>query len=178
MPGFQFRRNPVDSGTVKNREMLIRSWSRRFLILSAQIAETHGLHSNRLSITTALPLFHWPFILFLYRKFFSPLFSGRFLFDFEITKYPQINFDGFEGFFFFFFLNLQSVALLNKFPYCVACSYHDNAYLSSRALHIVNELNASSTYKLLEAFFQNQVGQWKNWLIFSPVLRLCEGIPF
>lgn len=34
--------------------------------------------------------------------------------------------------------------------------YHDNAYLSSRALHIVNELNASSTYKLLEAFFHYQ----------------------
>lgn len=34
--------------------------------------------------------------------------------------------------------------------------YHDNAYLCSRALHIVDQLNISATYKLLEAFFQQQ----------------------
>ncbi|XP_013625162.1 PREDICTED: uncharacterized protein LOC106331369 [Brassica oleracea var. oleracea] len=31
--------------------------------------------------------------------------------------------------------------------------YHDNAYVSSRALHIVNALNANATYCLLETFF-------------------------
>ncbi|GJR98716.1 hypothetical protein Tco_0270890 [Tanacetum coccineum] len=34
--------------------------------------------------------------------------------------------------------------------------YHDNAFVTSRALHIVNELNASATYHLLDAFFKNQ----------------------
>ncbi|XP_076949241.1 uncharacterized protein LOC143621815 [Bidens hawaiensis] len=34
--------------------------------------------------------------------------------------------------------------------------YHDNAFITSRALHIVNELNTSATYPLLEAFFKNQ----------------------
>ncbi|KAI3797013.1 hypothetical protein L1987_39702 [Smallanthus sonchifolius] len=34
--------------------------------------------------------------------------------------------------------------------------YHDNAFVTSRALHIVNELNASSTYHLLNAFFKHQ----------------------
>ncbi|XP_076955184.1 uncharacterized protein LOC143629926 [Bidens hawaiensis] len=34
--------------------------------------------------------------------------------------------------------------------------YHDNAFITSRALHIVNELNTSATYRLLEAFFNNQ----------------------
>ncbi|GFP97734.1 hypothetical protein PHJA_001917500 [Phtheirospermum japonicum] len=34
--------------------------------------------------------------------------------------------------------------------------YHDNAFVASRALHIVNELNNSATYPLLEAFFNNQ----------------------
>lgn len=41
--------------------------------------------------------------------------------------------------------------------FLVCCSYHDNAYLCSRALHIVDQLNISATYKLLEAFFQQQV---------------------
>lgn len=40
--------------------------------------------------------------------------------------------------------------------YTFPLPYHDNAYLTSRALHIVNELNVSSTYKLLEAFFHHQ----------------------
>ncbi|XP_020272303.1 uncharacterized protein LOC109847487 [Asparagus officinalis] len=35
--------------------------------------------------------------------------------------------------------------------------YHDNSYLSCRALHIANKLNASATYPLLESFFKNQV---------------------
>ncbi|GJS70359.1 putative thioredoxin superfamily protein [Tanacetum coccineum] len=34
--------------------------------------------------------------------------------------------------------------------------YHDNAFMTSRALHIVNELNASATYHLLDAFFKHQ----------------------
>ncbi|KAG8377971.1 hypothetical protein BUALT_Bualt08G0089300 [Buddleja alternifolia] len=34
--------------------------------------------------------------------------------------------------------------------------YHDNAFISSRALHIVNKLNTSATYDLLEAFFKHQ----------------------
>lgn len=34
--------------------------------------------------------------------------------------------------------------------------YHDNAYLSSRALHIVNALNANATFSLLEGFFEHQ----------------------
>ncbi|GFP97733.1 hypothetical protein PHJA_001917400 [Phtheirospermum japonicum] len=34
--------------------------------------------------------------------------------------------------------------------------YHDNAFATSRALHIVNELNSSTTYPLLEAFFKKQ----------------------
>ncbi|XP_044509971.1 uncharacterized protein LOC123228607 [Mangifera indica] len=34
--------------------------------------------------------------------------------------------------------------------------YHDNAFASSRALHIVNMLNSSSTFHLLEWFFEHQ----------------------
>lgn len=34
--------------------------------------------------------------------------------------------------------------------------YHDNSFVSSRALHIVNELNSSATYPLWEKFFKNQ----------------------
>ncbi|KAK4374305.1 hypothetical protein RND71_004982 [Anisodus tanguticus] len=34
--------------------------------------------------------------------------------------------------------------------------YHDNAFICSRALHIVNKLNTSSTYRLLESFFDQQ----------------------
>ncbi|XP_058218697.1 uncharacterized protein LOC131329542 [Rhododendron vialii] len=34
--------------------------------------------------------------------------------------------------------------------------YHDNAFVSSRALHIINELNTSATYDLLELFFEHQ----------------------
>ncbi|KAK9271258.1 hypothetical protein L1049_026848 [Liquidambar formosana] len=37
-----------------------------------------------------------------------------------------------------------------------ALPYHDNAFVTSRALHIVNELNSSDTYPLLELFFQHQ----------------------
>lgn len=37
------------------------------------------------------------------------------------------------------------------------CSYHDNAYAASRALHIVDLVNPSDTFKLLEAFFEHQV---------------------
>ncbi|XP_058098307.1 uncharacterized protein LOC131243176 [Magnolia sinica] len=34
--------------------------------------------------------------------------------------------------------------------------YHDNAYVTCRALHIANKLNASTTYPLLELFFKHQ----------------------
>lgn len=34
--------------------------------------------------------------------------------------------------------------------------YHDNAFVTSRALHIVNNLNASATFPLLEWFFRYQ----------------------
>ncbi|KAG9442790.1 hypothetical protein H6P81_018644 [Aristolochia fimbriata] len=34
--------------------------------------------------------------------------------------------------------------------------YHDNAFVSCRALHIANKLNASTTYPLLEKFFKDQ----------------------
>ncbi|XP_065880228.1 uncharacterized protein [Euphorbia lathyris] len=34
--------------------------------------------------------------------------------------------------------------------------YHDNAFVTSRALHIANSLNASSTFPLLERFFKYQ----------------------
>ncbi|KAI6688393.1 hypothetical protein NL676_025221 [Syzygium grande] len=35
--------------------------------------------------------------------------------------------------------------------------YHDNAYVASRALNIVNLLNTSATFPLLELFFKEQV---------------------
>ncbi|PHT32556.1 hypothetical protein CQW23_28893 [Capsicum baccatum] len=34
--------------------------------------------------------------------------------------------------------------------------YHDNAFISSRALHIIDKLDASATYRLLESFFDQQ----------------------
>ncbi|KFK42037.1 hypothetical protein AALP_AA2G203700 [Arabis alpina] len=34
--------------------------------------------------------------------------------------------------------------------------YHDNAYVSSRALHIVNSVHANATFSLLEGFFKHQ----------------------
>ncbi|KAL8514814.1 hypothetical protein ACS0TY_013777 [Phlomoides rotata] len=34
--------------------------------------------------------------------------------------------------------------------------YHDNAFATSRALHITNNLNSSSTFHVLEAFFHHQ----------------------
>ncbi|XP_052189611.1 uncharacterized protein LOC127799535 [Diospyros lotus] len=36
--------------------------------------------------------------------------------------------------------------------------YHDNAFATSRALHIVNKMNSSATYSLLELFFKRQKG--------------------
>ncbi|CAL5384632.1 unnamed protein product [Camellia sinensis] len=38
-----------------------------------------------------------------------------------------------------------------------ALPYHDNAFVSSRALHIVNKLKISVTYDLLELFFKHQL---------------------
>ncbi|KAF6174325.1 hypothetical protein GIB67_040818 [Kingdonia uniflora] len=37
-----------------------------------------------------------------------------------------------------------------------ALPYHDNSFVACRALHIVNKLNASATYPMLELFFQHQ----------------------
>ncbi|KAK6939307.1 Thioredoxin-like fold [Dillenia turbinata] len=37
-----------------------------------------------------------------------------------------------------------------------ALPYHDNAFVTSRALHIVDKLNSTATYKLLELFFKHQ----------------------
>ncbi|KAG9442789.1 hypothetical protein H6P81_018643 [Aristolochia fimbriata] len=34
--------------------------------------------------------------------------------------------------------------------------YHDNAFVASRALHIANNLNSSTTYHLLDLFFKKQ----------------------
>ncbi|XP_010266875.1 PREDICTED: uncharacterized protein LOC104604287 [Nelumbo nucifera] len=42
--------------------------------------------------------------------------------------------------------------LVHPFP----LPYHDNAFSTSRALHIVNKLNASVTYQVLEMFFKHQ----------------------
>ncbi|XP_031115947.1 uncharacterized protein LOC116019760 [Ipomoea triloba] len=36
--------------------------------------------------------------------------------------------------------------------------YHDNAFVCSRALHVVNGLNSSATFQLLESFFHYQEG--------------------
>uniref|UniRef100_A0A7N0U4F0 Thioredoxin-like fold domain-containing protein n=1 Tax=Kalanchoe fedtschenkoi TaxID=63787 RepID=A0A7N0U4F0_KALFE len=41
---------------------------------------------------------------------------------------------------------------LHPFP----LPYHDNAFATSRALHIVNGLNKSATFDMLEAFFSHQ----------------------
>ncbi|XP_041019666.1 uncharacterized protein LOC121261388 isoform X1 [Juglans microcarpa x Juglans regia] len=40
--------------------------------------------------------------------------------------------------------------------------YHDNAFVASRALHIVNSLNDSATFPLLEHFFKYQQGKFYN----------------
>lgn len=37
------------------------------------------------------------------------------------------------------------------------CRYHDNAFATSQALHIINRVNSSVTYQLLEQFFHHQV---------------------
>ncbi|RVX16097.1 hypothetical protein CK203_005555 [Vitis vinifera] len=37
-----------------------------------------------------------------------------------------------------------------------ALPYHDNAFATSRALHIVNKLNSSATYHLMEMLFKHQ----------------------
>nr|GLL48428.1 uncharacterized protein LOC109170243 [Ipomoea trifida] len=39
-----------------------------------------------------------------------------------------------------------------------ALPYHDNAFVCSRALHVVNGLNSSATFQLLESFFHYQEG--------------------
>ncbi|KAK1441030.1 hypothetical protein QVD17_06866 [Tagetes erecta] len=47
-------------------------------------------------------------------------------------------------------------ALVSLIVHPFPLPYHDNAFITSRALHIVNELNASATYPLLDAFFKHQ----------------------
>ncbi|EPS73409.1 hypothetical protein M569_01354, partial [Genlisea aurea] len=42
--------------------------------------------------------------------------------------------------------------VLHPFP----LPYHDNAFVTCQALHVVDDLNTSATYDLLEAFFDNQ----------------------
>ncbi|KAJ0078081.1 hypothetical protein Patl1_36790 [Pistacia atlantica] len=39
----------------------------------------------------------------------------------------------------------------------LASPYHDNAFVISRALHMVNMLNFSSNFRLLEWFFKHHV---------------------
>lgn len=41
---------------------------------------------------------------------------------------------------------------LHPFP----LPYHDNAFLSCRGLHVINRLNSSATYSLLELIFEHQ----------------------
>ncbi|CAL5349447.1 unnamed protein product [Camellia sinensis] len=50
-----------------------------------------------------------------------------------------------------------------------ALPYHDNAFVSSRALHIINKLNTSATYDLLELFFKQQetLALRKRGMLFS-----------
>lgn len=49
------------------------------------------------------------------------------------------------------------VMKLFLFPAFGSCSFHDNAFVASRALHIVNALNANATFNLLEGIFKHQV---------------------
>lgn len=60
--------------------------------------------------------------------------------------------DGFKYIYLTFLLNYHADLF---FP--GSCSYHDNAFVTSRALHIVNKLNTSATFGLLEFFFTHQV---------------------
>ncbi|KAL0360504.1 UNVERIFIED_CONTAM: hypothetical protein Sradi_3734900 [Sesamum radiatum] len=48
------------------------------------------------------------------------------------------------------------VAFLSLFIGGSRVKYHDNAFATSRALHIINKVNSSVTYHLLEAFFDYQ----------------------
>lgn len=50
----------------------------------------------------------------------------------------------------FYGSNLTVTAHLFPLP------YHDNAFVASRAIHIVNNLNSSATFDVLEWFFKNQ----------------------
>jgi len=53
--------------------------------------------------------------------------------------------------------------LVHPFP----LPYHDNAFVTSRALHIVNKLNTSATYDLLELFFKHQEEEFYNKQTFN-----------
>lgn len=55
------------------------------------------------------------------------------------------------------FLNFTWKNLVCSLVIVQICRYHDNAFISSRALHISNQLNTSATYRLLESFFDHQV---------------------
>ncbi|KAL5982524.1 hypothetical protein ACLOJK_016597 [Asimina triloba] len=54
------------------------------------------------------------------------------------------------------------------FVHPFALPYHDNAFVTSRALHIANRLNSSTTYHLLEEFFKDQC--------LNPTCQIFSGI--
>jgi hypothetical protein len=59
------------------------------------------------------------------------------------------------------------------------CSYHDNAFLASRVLHIINIHNSSAMFRLLEEFFKHQVTsifgylclERESWFFIGPNLK-------
>lgn len=51
--------------------------------------------------------------------------------------------------------------------------YHDNSFVTSRALHIVNELNSSASYPLLEKFFKYQV-QFSAYVLLDMNLKMVN----
>ncbi|KAL6524862.1 hypothetical protein OROMI_030455 [Orobanche minor] len=50
------------------------------------------------------------------------------------------------------YISFRVTLVVHTFP----LPYHDNAFATCRALHIVNDINSSATYHLLEAFFEHQ----------------------
>ncbi|GFP79520.1 hypothetical protein PHJA_000095500 [Phtheirospermum japonicum] len=53
---------------------------------------------------------------------------------------------------------------------------HDNAFTASRALHIVNNLNSSATYRLLEAFFEHQEQFYDNTTFYLSRANIVDRI--
>lgn len=70
----------------------------------------------------------------------------RLLFSTLFVRWPKLSF-------------LLRGILIWKFGFLYSPNhrYHDNAFVASRALHIASNLNASSTFPLLEWFFKHQV---------------------